>query len=41
MRKHISELSEQIDGHLLFDFQKAAYAQLELELDGRGEFVCE
>ena len=31
MRKYVSELTGQVDGHLLFDFQKAAYAQLELE----------
>ena len=41
MRKKISELSGQVDGHLLFDFQKAAYAQLELELDGRAQDLVE
>lgn len=41
MRKQISEQSGQVDGHLLFDFQKAAYAQLELELDGRVQDLVE
>ena len=41
MRKHVSELTGQVDGHLLFDFQKAAYAQLELELDGRVQDLVE
>ena len=41
MRKHVSELTGQVDGHLLFDFQKAAYAQLELELDGRTQDLAE
>ncbi len=41
MRKHITELSGQVNGHLLLDFQKAAYAQVELELDGRAQDLAE
>ena len=41
MRKHITELSGLVNGHLLLDFQKAAYAQLELELDGRTQDLAE
>ena len=41
MRKRITELSGQVAGHLLFDFKKAAYAQLELELDGRAQDLVE
>ncbi len=41
MRKHISELSGQVDGHLFLDFGRAAYAQLELELDGIARDLAE
>ena len=41
MRKHVTELSGLVDGHLLFDFQKAAYAQVEVELDGSAQDLAE
>lgn len=37
MKKHITEMSGYVNGGLLLDFKKAAYAQLELDLDGRAQ----
>ncbi|MCQ2403211.1 MAG: hypothetical protein MJ202_05750 [Lentisphaeria bacterium] len=42
MRKHISELSGYCGaGEILFDFKKAAYAQLEIELDSPAEDLAQ
>lgn len=41
MRKHITEKSGYVNGHLLLDFGKSCYAQLELDFNGIAQDLAE